>query len=137
MGGKITVSIHVDATMEKAWEMWTAPNHIMKWNAASPDWHTTKAENDLRVGGRFSFRMEAKEASFGFDFEGDYDQIKIHELIEYTMVDGRKCIIQFVQQENAILVNQTFEAENENPIEAQQFGWQSILNNFKMYVEQH
>lgn len=132
---KITVQVTVKAMMDKAWEVWTTPADIIQWNAASDDWHTTKAENDLKVGGKFSYRMEAKDGSFGFDFGGTYDDIKTNELIAYTMDDGRTSIITFEPKGNETSIVQTFEAETENTIELQQFGWQAIMNNFKKYAE--
>ena len=131
----ITVSAIVKASVKKVWQYWTEPQHIMQWNNASDDWHTPKAENDLREGGTFSTRMEAKDGSFGFDFGGVYDKIKEHELIEYTIGDGRKVKIVFSTNGNETTVVESFEAETENSIELQQGGWQAILNNFKKYVE--
>ncbi|MFJ8259153.1 SRPBCC family protein [Peribacillus asahii] len=133
---KITVETTVQASIEKVWKYWTEPTHITKWNTASDDWHTPFAENDLRVGGKFLSRMEAKDGSFGFDFGGIYDEVKLHEVITYTMGDGRKVKITFKGQENETEVIEIFDAEAENPIEIQQQGWQAILNNFKKYAEQ-
>lgn len=132
---EITVSVIVNAPLQKVWQFWTLPEHIKQWNFASDDWHTPKAENDLQVGGKFLSRMEAKDGSFGFDFLGVYDEIKENKLITYTMVDGRKAKIIFINEGNATKVIETFEAENENSIELQQGGWQAILNNFKKYSE--
>lgn len=132
---KITVQVTVKATIEKVWKVWTTPSDIIRWNTASDDWHTTKAENDLKVGGKFSYRMEAKDGSFGFDFGGTYDAIKTNESIAYTMDDGRTSVITFEQKGNETNIIQTFEAETENTIELQQFGWQAIMNNFKKYTE--
>ena len=132
---EITVSIIVNAPLQKVWQFWTLPEHIKQWNFASDDWHATKSENDLQVGGKFLSRMEAKDGSFGFDFWGVYDEIKENELITYTMGDGRKAKIIFINEGNATKVIETFEAENENSIELQQGGWQAILNNFKKYSE--
>ena len=131
----ITVKNTVNAPIEKIWDCWTKPEHIIKWNNASDDWHTPRAENDLRVGGRFLSRMEAKDGSYGFDFGGVYDEVKTNELIAYTMDDGRKVKINFTRQGNATKVVETFEAENENSIEIQQGGWQAILDSFKKYTE--
>ena len=131
----ITVEANVNAPIEKVWELCTKPEHITKWNNASDDWHTPRAENDLRPGGKFLSRMEAKDGSFGFDFGGVYDEIKTNELISYTMDDGRKAKITFTKNGNTTKVIETFEAENENPIEMQKGGWQAILNNFKKYTE--
>ena len=131
----ITVENTVNAPAEKVWKLWTAPEHITKWNSASDDWHTPFAENDLRTGGTFRARMEAKDGSFGFDFAGVYDQVKTNELIEYTMDDGRKVTVHFAPQGNNTRVVETFEAEGQNPEDVQRDGWQAILNNFKKYVE--
>ncbi|MBK8484459.1 MAG: SRPBCC domain-containing protein [Saprospiraceae bacterium] len=135
MTTKITVNTTVIASIENVWKAWTTPNDILQWNHASDDWHTTKVENNLEAGGTFSFRMEAKDGSFGFDFNGIYDCIKINELIEYTMADGRTSIITFSTHDNEVFISQTFDAETQNTIELQQFGWQSIMNNFKKYID--
>lgn len=132
---KITIENTVEANIDKVWEFWTNPTHIIKWNNASDDWHTPKAENDLRIGGRFVSRMEAKDGSFGFDFWGVYDDIIRNELISYTIGDERKASITFTNNENTTTIIETFEAENENPIDMQKAGWQAILDNFKKYVE--
>jgi uncharacterized protein YndB with AHSA1/START domain len=131
----ITVSNTINAPVEKVWAYWTGPEHITQWNNASDDWHSPSAKNDLRAGGQFSVRMEAKDGSFGFDFGGVYDEVKTNELIAYTLGDGRKVNINFTSQGNSTKVVETFEAETENPIELQRGGWQSILDNFKKYAE--
>ncbi len=131
----ITVQAIVNASPEKVWEYWTKPEHIIKWNNASDDWHTTKSENDLTPGGKFSSRMEAKDGSFGFDFWGIYDVVKPNEYIEYTLGDGRKAWIDFTPEGNNTNVVTKFEAEETNSVELQQGGWQAILNNFKKYTE--
>ncbi|NJO88413.1 MAG: hypothetical protein HC831_05185 [Chloroflexia bacterium] len=131
----ITVECEVNAPVSKVWKYWTVPAHIMKWNNASEDWHTTKAENDLRTGGKFVSRMEAKDGSTGFDFEGTYDKIHLNELIEYTLADDRKVKILFTSIGEKTKIAETFETENMNSIELQRGGWQAILNNFKKYVE--
>ena len=131
----ITVENTVNTPVEKVWQYWTSPEHICKWNNASDDWHTPRAENDLRVGGKFLSRMEAKDGSFGFDFGGVYDEVKTNEVIAYTIGDGRKVKINFTNQGNETKVVETFEAENENSIELQRGGWQNILDNFKKYTE--
>lgn len=133
---KITVETTVHLPVEKVWKYWTEPTHIKKWNNASDEWHTPIAENDLRAGGKFHSRMEAKDGSFGFDFGGIYDEVIVHEVIAYTMDDGRKVKITFKGQENETEVIETFDAETTNPIELQQQGWQAILDNFKKYAEQ-
>lgn len=132
---KITVEASVNASIEKVWKLWTSPEHIVKWNSASPDWHTPKAENDLRVGGKFLSRMEAKDGSFGFDFAGTYDVVDTNKRIAYTMGDGRKCDIIFKNENSKTTVVTTFDAENENPVEMQKDGWQAITNSFKTYAE--
>jgi uncharacterized protein YndB with AHSA1/START domain len=131
----ITIAAMVHAPVEKVWNLWNGPEHIVKWAAASDDWHTTKSENDLREGGAFSSRMEAKDGSFGFDFGGIYDVIKPYELITYTLGDSRKVEIIFEQEDDATKITQHFEAEGTNPVEMQRGGWQAILNNFKKYAE--
>lgn len=131
----ITITAHIKAPVARVWDAWTTPEDIKQWNAASSDWHTTKSENDLRVGGAFSSRMEAKDGSFGFDFGGIYDEIVTHELIVYTLGDGRKVITHFKSNGDETDVVETFEPEQEHPAEMQRSGWQAILNNFKKYVE--
>jgi len=131
----ITVETTVNAPVEKVWQYWTEPKHLMKWNSASDDWHTPRAENDLRVGGTFSARMEAKDGSFGFDFGGVYDAVRTNDYIEYTLGDGRKVSVTFKPTGNATIVVETFEAEGQNPVDMQRAGWQSILDNFKKYTE--
>src|SRR5882762_5114110 len=131
----ITVANTIKAPVEKVWKLWTSPEHIIRWNNASDDWHTTRAENDLRTGGKFLTRMEAKDGSFGFDFGGIYDEVKTNELIAYTIGDGRKVKISFSPSGKSTKVVETFDPENQNPIEMQRGGWQAILDNFKQYVE--
>ncbi|MGQ3013970.1 MAG: SRPBCC family protein [Flavobacteriales bacterium] len=132
---QITVSSSVNAPVERVWEYWTNPQHIMKWNSASEDWHTPRAENDLRAGGKFSARMEARDGSMGFDFEGVYDEVEPHNLISYTMADGRKVRISFSENDGFTEVRETFDPEGTNPVEMQRMGWQAILDNFKKYSE--
>ena len=131
----ITVETTVKAPVEKVWKLWNGPEHITKWCNASPDWHTPRAENDLRTGGNFTTRMEAKDGSFGFDFGGTYDQVVPNELISYTMGDNRKVKIVFTANGAETKVVETFDPETINPIEMQRGGWQAILDNFKQYVE--
>ncbi len=131
----ITVETTINTTIEKVWDCFTNPEHIVNWNYASDDWHTTAAKNDLKVNGIFSYRMEAKDGSFGFDFMGTYTVVKTFEEIAYTLGDNRKANIQFTQTAAGVSVVEIFEAENENPIELQQTGWQAILDNFKKYAE--
>jgi uncharacterized protein YndB with AHSA1/START domain len=133
---KITVETTVNAPVEKVWRYWTEPEHIKKWNTASDDWHTPFSENDLEVGGKFLSRMEAKDGSFGFDFGGIYDEVKLYDTIAYTLGDERKVVIKFIGQENKTKIIESFDAESTNSIELQQNGWQAILDNFKKYTEQ-
>jgi uncharacterized protein YndB with AHSA1/START domain len=132
---KITVETIISADSKKVWDFWTNPEHITKWNFASDDWHCPKAENDLKVGGKLRSRMEAKDGSFGFDFEAIYDEIIDQKKITYTMTDGRQATTDFEHLGGKTKVTTTFDAENENPIEMQREGWQAILDNFKKYVE--
>jgi uncharacterized protein YndB with AHSA1/START domain len=131
----ITVETFVNAPIDKVWECWTHPEHIVNWNFASADWHAPKAENDLRPGGSFTSRMEAKDGSYGFDFEGVYDDVIINNLISYTLGDGRTVVIKFTNTGNETHIAESFEAEDVNPEEMQRDGWQAILNNFKKYAE--
>ncbi len=132
---KVIVEAIINASMSKVWQYWTEPMHIEKWNNASDDWHTPHAENDLRVGGKFLSRMEAKDGSFGFDFEGVYSEVIPFNKIKYGLADGREVETIFAENGETTKVITTFDAENENPIEMQKGGWQAILNNFKKYVE--
>lgn len=132
---KVTVEAVIKASIEKVWKLWSTPEDIKKWNSASDDWHTPKAENDLRTGGTFSSRMEAKDGSFGFDFGGVYDEVIEHKLIAYTMGDGRTVKVTFTSNGNETTVTEVFDAENQNPVEMQKAGWQAILDNFKKYAE--
>ncbi len=131
----ITVKAIINAPLEKVWKLWTDPTHITKWNNASDDWHTPKAENDLRTGGKFLSRMEAKDGSMGFDFIGVYSLVDPLKRISYTMEDGRKADITFLENGGITAISESFEAEDMNSIELQEAGWQSILNNFKKYAE--
>jgi uncharacterized protein YndB with AHSA1/START domain len=131
----ITVSTTVQATIEKAWEYSTLPRHIKQWNNASDDWHTPHAENDLRTGGKFLSRMEARDGSFGFDFGGTYDMVTQHKAIHYTIGDGRKVHIRFTDNGAETKIEETFDPENQNSMELQRGGWQAILDNFKKYTE--
>lgn len=132
---RITVEATVNAPAEKVWEFWTKPEHITQWNSASPDWHTPRSENDVRVGGKFNARMEAKDGSFGFDFGGTYDEVVPNQRLAYTIGDGRKVEVDFKANGDNTLVTETFEAEGMNPVEMQRGGWQAILDNFKRYTE--
>ncbi len=131
----ITIQAIINAPLEQVWKCWTSPKDIVNWNYASNDWHTTSAENDLRVGGKFTYRMEAKDGSIGFDFYGIYDRVVKNSEIEILLGDGRKVHILFTKDGSKTIVEEIFDAENTNPIELQRNGWQAILDNFKKYVE--
>ena len=132
---KITIESTVNAPVEKVWKNWITPSDITQWNNASDDWHSPRAENDVRVGGQFNVRMEAKDGSFGFDFGGTYEEVDTNKKIAYVMGDGRKVNVTFDGNGQQTKVTETFEAESVNSIEMQRDGWQSILNNLKRYVE--
>jgi uncharacterized protein YndB with AHSA1/START domain len=131
----ITVEAIINAPVETVWQCWTEPKHIVNWNNASDDWHTTEATNDLKIGGKFSSIMAAKDGSFSFDFWGIYDVVETHKLLAYTLGDGRDVTISFSKNGNQTTVTEVFEPEDQNSIELQKGGWQAILNNFKKYVE--
>lgn len=133
---KLTVKTTVHAPVEKVWECWTDPKHIVHWNNASDDWHSPYAQNDLRTGGKFLFRMEAKDGSSGFDFSGVYDEVQPCKVISFAMGDGRKVKTVFADQAGKTEITETFDAESVYPIAQQQSGWQAILDNFKRYTEQ-
>ncbi len=132
---KITVQAKISAPLDQVWKCWINPEDILCWNAASDDWQTTRAENFLEAGGKFNYRMEAKNGSFGFDFWGIYNRIIDQQLIEITLGDERKMRVAFSWANSVTEVVETFEAESENPVELQRAGWQAILDNFKKYVE--
>jgi uncharacterized protein YndB with AHSA1/START domain len=132
---KVSIKAVINAPLEKVWKYWTEPDHITKWNHASDDWHSPFAENDLKAGGKFLSRMEARDGSFGFDFTGVYDEVRLHEHIAYTLEDGRKVKIEFIAREGNTEIMESFDAETTNSIKQQQQGWQAILDNFKKYTE--
>ena len=132
---KVTIQSMISADIKKIWDYFTTPKHITNWNFASDDWHCPNAENDLRVGGKLKSRMEAKDGSFGFVFEAIYDEVIKHKKITYTMTDGRQATTNFENHGSKTIVTTTFDAENENPVDMQRSGWQTILDNFKKYVE--
>jgi len=130
----LTAEIEVNAPIEKVWELWTSPAAIMQWNNISDDWHNTKVENDLRPGGKFLFAMGLKNGSFNFDFCGTYDEVKINELITYTLDDSRTTRVTFTGA-NPVKVTETFEANNTDPVDMQRSFCQAVLGRFKKYVE--
>lgn len=131
----VTISATVNAPVAKVWEYWNDVKHITQWNSPSEDWHSPRGENDVRPGGSFNIRMEAKDGSFGFDFGGIYDVVDTHKQIAYTLGDNRKVDITFVANGETTSITETFETENQNPVEMQRMGWQAILDNFKKYTE--
>ena len=132
---KITVSAEIVAPVNQVWTAYNSPRHIVKWNSASPDWHSPSAKNELEPGGSFSYRMEAKDGSMGFDFEGVFQKVQPNELLSYVMGDGREAVVVFEDHGEKTLVAVTFEAEEMNSKELQRDGWQAILDNFARYVE--
>lgn len=133
----ITIEATIDAPVEQVWEFWNSPAHIKKWAFASPEWHAPKAENDLREGGAFSTTMAARDGSMSFDFGGTYTTVNENELIEYTLGDGRKVKIIFEADGDRTKITETFDPENQNPLEMQKGGWQAILDNFKKHTEEN
>ncbi|MGC4040193.1 MAG: SRPBCC domain-containing protein [Flavobacterium sp.] len=131
----MTVRISTKQKLEKAWDYFTDPKHIVNWCFASDDWHAPKAENDLRTGGTFSTTMAAKDGSFSFDFGGTYDEVIPLKKYSYTMADGRKVIVKFDVLDDTVIVTENFNPEHQNPLEMQRGGWQMILENFKKYLE--
>lgn len=131
---KITVEAKVSAPIDEVWRAWNTPEDIVRWNAASDDWHTTKSTVDLRAGGRYSSRMEAKDGSMGFDFEGTYAKIVPNRLVE-SEFGGRTLTVEFIDGPDGVTVRETFDAGETHSIEQQRDGWQAILNNFKRHVE--
>jgi len=131
---QITVEATIDAPIEAVWRAWTTPEDITQWNAASDDWHTTRASVDLRVGGAFLSRMEAKDGSAGFDFAGTYTRVVEHELIECAFGD-RALRVEFIAGTRGVTVRETFDAESTHPIDQQRAGWQAILDRFARHVE--
>ena len=137
MQQKITVEATINADIKKTWDYYTLPEHITKWNFADPSWHCPSASNDMKIGGKYLARMEAKDGSFGFDFEAYYTEFNLGNSFTYEFGD-RVCTIEMAELEtNQTAIKITFEPETENPIDLQQQGWQLILNNFKSYTEEN
>jgi uncharacterized protein YndB with AHSA1/START domain len=132
---KITIERTINAPLATVWRAWITPEDIVQWNAASDDWHTTHATVDLRTGGVFSSRMEAKDGSMGFDFTGTYTDVVEQALLEYTLGDDRVVRVEFAEGEDGVTVRETFDAESTHTAEQQREGWQAILDNFARYVE--
>lgn len=134
MNNPITIQAIAEAPIEVVWHCWISTIHIVNWNAASDDWHTPCATSDFKIGGTFSYRMEAKDGSFGFDLNGRFNRIEDHRFIAYSLEDDRKVEIEFDAKGVQTLITQRFEAEDTNPRDLQQAGWQAILNNFVIYA---
>lgn len=134
---KIMVQATISEGMDKVWDYYTNPEHIIKWNFASDDWHCPYASNDMRVGGKYMARMEAKDGSFGFDFEAVYDEVEPNKHFTYTMPDERQVKVTFYELYHKATVKVNFDAETENSLEMQKEGWQAILDNFKKYTERN
>jgi uncharacterized protein YndB with AHSA1/START domain len=132
---KILVQATIAADKQKAWDYYTKPEYITKWNFASDDWHCPSATNDMRVGGKYNARMEAKDGSFGFDFEATYDEIIPGESFQYTMPDGRRVNVSFEDSGSQTEVKVLFDAETVNSVELQKGGWHMILDNYKKFTE--
>ena len=135
MAQKITVNTFVRKPKEQVWEYFTLPEHITQWNFAIPEWHCPKAENNLKTDGRFTYRMEARDGSMGFDFSGTYTEVALWKELRYALDDGRTVSVMFDEGPKGTSVTETFDAEEQNSIEMQQQGWQAILDNFKIYAE--
>lgn len=135
MNSPITAETVINSTTERVWKLWTTPADIVQWNNPSEDWHTLEVDNDLRIGGKFLFRMEAKDGSDGFDFGGKYDKVITNELIEYTLDDRRKTLIEFIANGNSTILIETFDPEAKTPVDIQKDFCQGVLNNFKKYAE--
>lgn len=131
----ISISTTVNAPIETVWDAWTAPEHIIEWNFASDEWHCPSASNDLRVGGKFNYRMEARDGSMGFDFGGTYTKLERHKSITYKLADDRTVRIEFATNGSSTTISEHFDAEDEHSGEQQRAGWQAILDNFKAYCE--
>lgn len=135
MNSPITAETVINSTTERVWKLWTTPADIVQWNNPSEDWHTFEVDNDLKIGGKFLFRMEAKDGSDGFDFGGKYDKVITNELIEYTLDDRRKTLIEFIANGNSTILIETFDPEAKTPVDIQKDFCQGVLNNFKKYAE--
>lgn len=132
---RIRIDTIIKKSISDVWNAWVNPDDITQWNHASDDWHCPKANSDLKVGGKFNYRMEAKDGSANFDFKGTFTKIEENQTIHFELADNRRVTVEFCQTQLGVRVVEEFEAENENPAELQRQGWQSILNNFKSHVE--
>ncbi|TQI72233.1 uncharacterized protein YndB with AHSA1/START domain [Gramella sp. Hel_I_59] len=134
--GKIEIESKINAKLDQVWEYWTKPEHITKWNKASEDWLCPNAENDLKEGGKFKYRMESEDGKVGFDFAGTYKEVKEKEKLTYELEDGRNAEVKFSEEDGTVMIKETLDTEDENPVEQQEQGWKSILESFKAYAEE-
>ncbi len=132
---RITIEVNVAAPIKEVWKAWTSPADIQQWNAASEDWHCPSAEIDLSLGGKFSYRMEAKDGSMGFDLDGTFTKVVPYELIEFALEDERLVAVEFTESDESVTVRESFDAESTNSGEQQRQGWQAILDRFARHVE--
>lgn len=134
--GRIEIENKINAKLDQVWEYWTKPEHITKWNIASEDWLCPKAENDLKEGGKFKYRMESEDGKVGFDFAGTYKEVKEKQKLTYELEDGRNAEVTFSEEDGTVMIKETLDTEDENPVDQQEQGWKSILESFKTYAEE-
>ena len=134
--GKIEIESKINAELDRVWEYWTKPEHITKWNNASEDWLCPNAENDLKEGGKFKYRMESEDGKVGFDFAGTYKEVREKEKLTYELEDGRNAEVTFSEEDGNVRIKEILDTEDENPVDQQEQGWKSILQNFKAYTEE-
>ncbi|WP_405199926.1 SRPBCC domain-containing protein [Christiangramia sp. LLG6405-1] len=134
--GKIEIESKIHAKLDQVWEYWTKPEHITKWNKASEDWLCPNAENELKEGGKFKYRMESEDGKIGFDFAGTYKEVREKEKLTYELEDGRNAEVTFSEEDGTVMIKETLDTEDENPVEQQEQGWKSILESFKAYAEE-
>ncbi len=134
--GKIEIESKINAKLDQVWEFWTKPEHITKWNKASEDWLCPNAENDLKEGGKFKYRMESEDGKVGFDFAGTYKEVREKEKLTYELEDGRNAEVTFSEEDGNVRIKEILDTEDENLVDQQEQGWKSILQSFKAYTEE-
>ncbi|WPY98535.1 SRPBCC domain-containing protein [Christiangramia sp. OXR-203] len=134
--GKIEIESKINAELDRVWEYWTKPEHITKWNKASKDWLCPNAENDLKEGGKFKYRMESEDGKVGFDFAGTYKEVREKEKLTYELEDGRNAEVTFSEEDGNVMIKEILDTEDDNPVDQQEQGWKSILQSFKAYTEE-
>jgi len=134
--GKIEIESKINAELDRVWEYWTKPEHITKWNKASEDWLCPNAENDLKEGGKFKYRMESQDGKVGFDFAGTYKEVREKEKLTYELEDGRNAEVTFSEEDGNVMIKEILDTEDDNPVDQQEQGWKSILQSFKGYTEE-